>query len=117
VAVYGDAPVLICNRADVPGTEPLLNRLDFRSLYNRLAEIRTYAGWPGDWSSADLLVLLSGQGHVPVEVVVRTMTVIQTRLEATHYETWEAFVEATPLPDQRLFEEVMLLQPTRLGEQ
>jgi hypothetical protein len=106
------SPMAICSRRDVPATEPLLERMDFRALYNRLVEIRRHPAWQGQWGPPELIVGLTFGPEAPLELVVRTMSVVQTVLDSDHYETWAEFITATPVPGEALFEGVVLLTPS-----
>ena len=76
-------PATICNR-EVDSSRPLIERLDYASLYNQLVQIRMKPEWFdrfGEENNAVISIL--GDAEVPFEVVVATMDTARYFLSAT----------------------------------
>lgn len=104
----------ICNAT--PEAARLLDRLDYRALYNRLMAIRQHEAWSGRWEHANSIINLVADRDVPAEVVIRTMDVARYMLVEDSYASHEAFRLARWRTSHRgepvaLFENPMLLLP------
>jgi biopolymer transport protein ExbD len=84
-------PVTICNPANRASEEDLLNRLNFRGLYNRLVEIKNYSAWAAQWTQDNAIINIVADREVPFDVVVRTMDVARYLLASDTYDNDEAF--------------------------
>lgn len=105
----------ICLRPDVAETAPLLERLDYRGLYNRVVEIRDYPEW-ADALEADIAIHVLADRDVPLEVLVRVLDVIRWRLDYDETSDDDSFFRADYLEDdhgrrQWLFPTPFLLIP------
>jgi hypothetical protein len=107
-------PVVVCQREGVT-SDRLLDRLDFRGLYNRLVRVKRSARWAAapDVREAARIHLTAEPG-VPWEVLVRTMDVARAVLERDVYEADADFFAASA-GDETLFPRVVLLLPLAVG--
>ncbi len=104
-----DSPVTICLRdEDDAESDALLDRLDYRTLYNRLSRARALESWAGDWSDAPRLYLRA-DARIPWEAVVRTADVARFSLERNRYRRDEHFRVATAERDSTMFPVVILM--------
>jgi hypothetical protein len=70
------APATICLRSDVPADAPLLRRLNWAALYNRLVEVRLKPEWFEKFGEENNGVLnILADPEIEFEVVTRTMDV------------------------------------------
>lgn len=116
----GSVAITICNRPGTDGANtPLLERLNYRGLYNRLVAIRNHPSWTAQWNADNALVNLLADKEIPFDVIVRTMDVARFLLEEDSYTTDEVFWGASYRADQededtqfaRLFPSPVLLLP------
>lgn len=85
--------VTVCNR-DVGVDANLLERLDFRGLYNRLVEIYNNPNWKSQWDDTNTIINIAADREIPFDVVVRTMDVARFFLDNDQYEDDQAFRSA-----------------------
>jgi hypothetical protein len=109
-------PVTICNPADRASEQSLLNRLDYRGLYNRLVEIKNYSAWNARWSEENQILNIMADREIPFEVVVRTMDIARYYLSEDGYENDETFRTAVYREQSegdytKLFPDPVLLLP------
>lgn len=84
-------PPTVCNIADADPGAPLIERLDFGSLYNQLVKIRLKPEWFdrfGEENNAVISIL--GDAEVPFEVVVATMDTARFFLKKSETDALEA---------------------------
>jgi biopolymer transport protein ExbD len=107
-------PVTICVPTDRAERERLIDRLDYRRLYNRLVAIADYPAWSSEWAGEPRVVSVTADADVPLEVVVRVIGVARQRLERDRYEADDAFYTAQlRTPAEPLFQRSSLLMPRR----
>lgn len=111
-------PVTICNPANRASEANLLDRLDYRGLYNRLVEIKNYSAWNAQWDEDNQILNIMAEREIPFEVVVRTMDVARYYLTEDGYENDEAFrtasyreAESSDQEYSELFPDPVLLLP------
>ena len=108
----GGVPVTICTSST---GEQLLGRLNWRGLYNRLVEIKTFPGWAAQWDDSNAIINIVADREIPVEVVIRTMDVSRYFLAQNSYSDEDSFRSASwQLEDESpvaLFQDPVLLLP------
>lgn len=111
----GQVPVTVCNRDSAAASARLLERLNYRALYNRLVEIYREDAWTSKWDGTNSIINIVADREVPVEVVIRTMDVARYFLEDEAYGAEEAFRQAKWREDGgspvALFQDPVLLLP------
>ena len=96
-------------RADEP---QLIDRLDFRGLYNRLVEVVDYSIWSDVWPDESRQIMVVADEEIPLDVVIRTIDVARFRLEQDSYDGDESFTSSAPRsPEVELFGQPCLLLP------
>jgi biopolymer transport protein ExbD len=111
-------PITICNPATRATDQSisLLDRLDYRGLYNRLVEIKTYSAWNAQWNDDNQILNIMADREIPFEVVVRTMDIARYYLGEDGYENDEEFRTAVYREESegeysKLFPDPVLLLP------
>lgn len=90
----------------------LIDRLDFRVLYNRLVEVVDYTVWNESWPEQERQVAIVADEDIPLSVVIRTIDVARFRLEQDVFEDDESFYSSAPREsDAELFSRPCLLFP------
>lgn len=122
----GPVPVTICTRAGMTPDVPLLERLNWRQLYNRLVAIKNFngdgvvPGWASQWDNSNSIINIVADNEIPVEVVIRTMDVARYFLEESSYNEEESFRTAVyEMRDEvpvGLFKSPVLLLPIPTGD-
>ena len=108
-AESGNVPVTVCVG---PGEGRLVDRLDYRRLYNRLAQIKAYPEWSNYWDEDNTIIYLVADRETPLDVVLRVMDVSQTARTQTEYADDEAFQTESGGSDHApLFPRPVLLLP------
>jgi hypothetical protein len=115
----GAVPVTVCARQS--SSERLLDRLNYRDLYNRLVEVKNYSAWAAQWDDSNSLVNIVADREIPVEVVIRTMDIARFFLENNRYDDEAAFRAATYRTAEGgafepLFQDPVLLLPRAAAE-
>jgi len=87
----GAVPITICNTPNRQNETVLLNRLNYRGLYNRLVEIKNYSAWAAQWDDDNSIINIVADREIPFEVVVRVMDIARYFLQSDSYENDEAF--------------------------
>jgi hypothetical protein len=103
----------VCPRSDAAEDAALIERLDFRGLYNRLVEVRNYPVWSPRWDAPPLYLV--ADPSVPLEVVVRTLDVARFLLEQDAYADDTTFHRADYREEEggriQIFDGAVLLIP------
>ena len=111
----GQVAVTVCTNPNASPGSSLLERLDYRGLYNRLVEVYRQPEWTARWDESNSIINIVADREVPVEVVIRTMDVARFFLESDHYSDEVAFRTApyrrTDDSPLALFQAPVLLLP------
>lgn len=109
IARNSDVPVTVCVAA---GDGRLVDRLDYRRLYNRLMEIREYPEWHSRWTEENAVVHIVADRDIPLDVVLRVIDVSHTVRSQSSYSEDEAFqLESEGSTGTPLFPRPILLLP------
>lgn len=95
--------------ADQTVSDRLIDRLDFRGLYNRLYEIRRYEGWAAAMP-ADTGLFLRAADDVPWEVVMRVAETLRNELGQARFRQDNAFRTAE-VAETALFPRLVFVAP------
>ncbi|MBN1946294.1 MAG: hypothetical protein JW797_11510 [Bradymonadales bacterium] len=87
----GLMPVTICNVGGRVSQPKLIDRLNYRGLYNRLVEIKNYSAWNAQWTDENEIINIVAEREIPFEVVVRTMDISRFFMEQDGYNDEETF--------------------------
>jgi len=91
----GQVPITVCTSRGVADGSALLERLDYRGLYNRLVEVYRQPEWTARWDESNSIINIVADREIPVEVVIRTMDVARFFLESDRYDDEAAFRTAS----------------------
>ena len=111
----GQVPVTVCTRPQGATASRLIQRLNYRGLYNRLVETYEHEAWNAQWDDSNSIINIVADREIPVEVVIRTMDIARFFLENDRYDNEEGFQQARyRTEDSRpvaLFRDPVLLLP------
>lgn len=117
----GTVPVTICNSPTRSSEGRLLDRLNFRGLYNRLVEIKNYSAWNAQWNEDNQIINIVAEREIPFEIVVRVMDISRYYLQEDRYDNEETFRSASYRAEGEelysdLFPNPVLLLPRAVSE-
>ena len=117
----GMVPVTICNTPGRASGGRLLNRLNYRGLYNRLVEIKNYSAWNAQWNEDNQIINIVAEREIPFEVVVRTMDVSRYFMGNDMYDNEETFRASSYRTEEEgahvgLFPNPVLLLPRAVSD-
>ena len=94
-------PLTFCARAQ-DGEQPLIDRLPWYELYNRLVAIHDCPLWRDSWGSS-LHINIVASPELEFEIVQRAMDVARMYREANYYASNETLLRASSRSESGLF--------------